>query len=435
MSPGNQFLVAPSIPLIIAHEHLGMKEEEDEEAPHPLISYFAQEQYTDIKLLGKGSSATVFLAKSEHEKDFVALKCVPLSVNDFTLEKNTLEAIGTHSGILLLHRILQVQNFGIFVVEPMENDLMDLIESEGSVTEVNAKALMFQIFNAVSFFHEKGFAHLDLKPENILLKDENTIAKVSDFGTAIEFKEDSPVKMNPIGTFFYCAPEISNNLDVFPDRADVWSLGILTHVLLTGSWPFSGADYDEACQNAVKGVLKFSDQLNPTVMDMIEKMLSADPLARPVIRDLLKHPWFDGVKYTDNGDVVVNEQPITPRSSFSNALKTAPQNGASNTHSLHSPKANTCQLSISDCISQLEQAGQDTSNKGGLKTPRISEVISPRIRTKRHKKEKGKKEPKEAKEPKEPKEGKEKKEKTKKEKKKSIRNFLKSLRKSKQKQK
>lgn len=227
---------------------------------------------------------------------------------------------------------------------------------------------------------------------------------------------------------------------MFPDRADIWSLGILTHVLLTGSWPFSGADYDEACQNAVKGVLKFSDQLNPTVMDMIEKMLSVDPLARPVVRDLLKHPWFEGVKYTESGDLVVNEQPITPRSSFSNALKTVPLNGAANAHSVHSPKANTCQLSISDCISQLEQAGQDTSNKGGLKTPRISEVISPRIKTKKSKKEKGKKEPKEGKEkkekkePKEPKEGKEKKDRTK-EKKKSIRNFLKSLRKSKHKQK
>lgn len=101
---------------------------------------------------------------------------------------------------------------------------------------------MRQIFSAINYLNHKGYVHRDLKPENICLESDDKI-KVIDFGTARKFTHGKKLK-GIIGTPFYMAPEIFNEKK-YNEKADVWSLGIIMFVLLTGKSPFLGNDFEK----------------------------------------------------------------------------------------------------------------------------------------------------------------------------------------------
>lgn len=101
---------------------------------------------------------------------------------------------------------------------------------------------MIQVFSSVNYLHKKGFVHRDLKPENICLESNSTI-KIIDFGTARKFTKGKKLRQ-VIGTPFYMAPEIFNDLK-YNEKADMWSLGIVLYILLTGKAPYYGNDDDK----------------------------------------------------------------------------------------------------------------------------------------------------------------------------------------------
>eukprot|EP01095_Lingulamoeba_sp_RSL-Kostka_P014314 TRINITY_DN619_c0_g1_i1.p1 TRINITY_DN619_c0_g1~~TRINITY_DN619_c0_g1_i1.p1 ORF type:complete len:226 (-),score=69.88 TRINITY_DN619_c0_g1_i1:223-900(-) len=105
--------------------------------------------------------------------------------------------------------------------------------------------------------------------------------------------------MNVCGTPYYCAPEVHRCESFNPYLADIWSLGILLFVLLTGSWPFDGEDYDEIKQNAVEGKISFADvYLSENALDLIKKMVHQDPNQRIYLDTIFQHPFFTEISNT-----------------------------------------------------------------------------------------------------------------------------------------
>lgn len=91
---------------------------------------------------------------------------------------------------------------------------------------------------AVNYLHGKKIVHRDLKPENLMLEKENHWdLKVIDFGLSRVFNKDK--KMNQrLGTPYYVAPEVLKKK--YDEKCDIWSIGIILHILLTGNPPFLG---------------------------------------------------------------------------------------------------------------------------------------------------------------------------------------------------
>ena len=89
---------------------------------------------------------------------------------------------------------------------------------------------------AVAYCHDKGVVHRDLKPENIMYGNDGEI-KLIDFGFALVQKK-SKAEMDIAGTPYYIAPEVLKKS--YDEKADMWSIGVISFILLSGSPPFGG---------------------------------------------------------------------------------------------------------------------------------------------------------------------------------------------------
>ena len=153
--------------------------------------------------------------------------------------------------------------------------------------EQDALAIFSHILSGLRFLHRLGIAHRDLSLENVLVKD--GICKISDFGLAIDTNLH-PKSQEIVGKRFYMAPEVVQGDWYDPKAADIWSLGILLFILLTGS-PL--VTFHAFSQLGVEKVLEqwgFASSLEPETMDLLTKMLQMDPTKRWQVEELVQHP-------------------------------------------------------------------------------------------------------------------------------------------------
>uniref|UniRef100_A0A914PPL8 Protein kinase domain-containing protein n=1 Tax=Panagrolaimus davidi TaxID=227884 RepID=A0A914PPL8_9BILA len=136
-----------------------------------------------------------------------------------------------------------------------EGDLKNYIKRNGKMTEEKAAIFLFQISNAVKYFHSKNIYHRDLKPANILLTDPDII-KVADFG------EKAPY----CGTHVYLAPELlkgynccKNDNPSHGPKVDVWSLGVIYLNMITGKLDY---EYDDIKEEKLKDINLLKDSKN-----------------------------------------------------------------------------------------------------------------------------------------------------------------------------
>lgn len=157
----------------------------------------------------------------------------------------------------------------------MENleggELFDKITEQEYFDEKNAWIVMKNCLEAVNYLHKKQCVHRDLKPENILF-DKNGVLKIADFGTS----KYNTKHMNDVqGTAYYIAPEVLKG--DYDDKCDVWSLGVILYVLLSGYPPFGGSCNEDILEIVSRGKFNFDpipfDGVSNEAKNLIEKML------------------------------------------------------------------------------------------------------------------------------------------------------------------
>ncbi|GMF41242.1 unnamed protein product [Phytophthora fragariaefolia] len=175
-----------------------------------------------------------------------------------------------------------------------DGDLHTRLAADGPMDERNSMRIMTQICCGLDFLHrELGIAHRDLSLENVLLRDGE--CKISDFGLSVDAGARCSAR---VGKAYYMAPEVVAGRTYDPVKADVWSLGIMWFILLTGSPLISIASehnkaFMELAQCGVGAVFEawgFSNKLSAEVMELIAKMLSVDPADRISLHEVLEHP-------------------------------------------------------------------------------------------------------------------------------------------------
>ncbi|KAG7243752.1 hypothetical protein INR49_009514 [Caranx melampygus] len=224
-----------------------------------------------------------------------------VSREEIEREVNILREI-QHSNIITLHDIFENKTDVILILELVSGgELFDFLAEKESLTEEEATQFLKQILDGVQYLHSKRIAHFDLKPENIMLLDKNVPnprIKLIDFGIAHQIKAGNEFK-NIFGTPEFVAPEIVN-YEPLGLEADMWSIGVITYILLSGASPFLGETKQETLTNISAVNYDFDEEYfsntSELAKDFIRRLLVKDPKKRMTIDDSLEHPWIKVIK-------------------------------------------------------------------------------------------------------------------------------------------
>lgn len=198
----------------------------------------------------------------------------------------------------------------VVVMENMEGgELFERIQQKQHFSERDASAMVRQICLAVAYIHMNDIAHRDLKPENLLFssKDDENLLKLTDFGFAKICKGLS--LQTPCYTPYYVAPEVLGP-DKYDKSCDIWSIGVITYILLCGYPPFysnTSEPFSQGMKKRIKlGQYTFPENewrsISQDAKDLVTNLLKVDVNDRFTIEQVMAHPWI--MKF--------NEVPQTP---------------------------------------------------------------------------------------------------------------------------
>lgn len=201
--------------------------------------------------------------------------------------------------IVRLHDVYETATEMALVLElAAGGELQTVLDAEEGLQEQYAAIFMRQILEGLSYLHSHNIAHLDLKPQNLLLTGTypDCDIKLCDFGIS-RFIQSGVEVREILGTPDYVAPEILS-YEPISLATDIWSVGVLAYVLLSGYSPFAGDNKQETFCNISHVCLSFPDELfggvSSVAKDFIQATLVKDPSNRLTCQQCLEHPWLSG---------------------------------------------------------------------------------------------------------------------------------------------
>jgi len=268
------------------------------------IGYASLTDFYDVKdAVGKGKFGTVKLGIHKKTGKKVAIKVMKkkqMTLQDIELQKREIEIlkICQHPSIIKLLDVFENQDYIYIVMEYLKGgDLFNYLEKRDfTITESKARELTHSIATGLFYLHSFGIAHRDLKPENILMTDDTDDAqpKLVDFGLS-KIVGPSEKCNDPFGTLSYVAPEVLLQKP-YDKSVDLWSLGVIIYLLLSGTLPFDDDDDREIARQTIHDEVDFSyhvwKKVGSEVKTMIKKLLDKDKDKRMKLEEVLQHPWL-----------------------------------------------------------------------------------------------------------------------------------------------
>ncbi|CAI7928509.1 unnamed protein product [Closterium sp. NIES-54] len=222
---------------------------------------------------------------------------LPIAVEDVRREVAIMKLLSGHPNVVQFIDVFEDTDFVYICMEICEGgELLDRILSkrENRYSEKDAAGVVRQMLSVVAKCHLHGVVHRDLKPENFLFKSkaEDALLKATDFGLS-DFRKPGKHFTDVVGSAYYVAPEVLKRRS--GPESDVWSIGVITYILLSGRRPF----WDRTEAGIFNEVLKkrpdFREKPWPNVSssakDFVKKLLKKDPRARPTAAQALSHKW------------------------------------------------------------------------------------------------------------------------------------------------
>ncbi|EDW89544.2 death-associated protein kinase related [Drosophila yakuba] len=260
----------------------------------------AHKLYDVLGEVGRGKFGTVYKCKDKANGLQLAAKFVPIPKReDKRNVEREVEIMNSlqHHLIIQLYAAYEYQKMMCVVLELIEGgELFDrVVDDEFVLTERVCRVFIRQVCEAMAFIHGNGIVHLDLKPENILvLTQKGNRIKIIDFGLARKFDPDKRLRVL-FGTPEFVAPEVVN-FDCISYGTDMWSVGVICYVLISGLSPFMGENDIETMSNVTIAKYDFEDEcfngISPECLDFIAKLLAKDLGTRMTAAECMKHKWL-----------------------------------------------------------------------------------------------------------------------------------------------
>lgn len=264
-------------------------------------------------VIGKGSYGQVCIASrgdaeghtsGNGKRKKFACKCVVLRndakyIAKLQEEVNVLRELRGHENVIRLYDVFCVDN-ELFIITELGRggDLFHLLTThpKHGVTEAYAAKTVAQMLSAVAFLHSKQICHRDLKLENWVLesgKDVWSPLKLIDFGLSTHFTPGHRLS-RVVGSSYYVAPEVLKK--TYTEACDLWSLGVIVYMLLSGAPPFYGKNDEAIKASIVQGEYTFPHELFRDVSDeamaFVSTLLSYNIEYRYTAEQALTHPWL-----------------------------------------------------------------------------------------------------------------------------------------------
>lgn len=213
---------------------------------------------------------------------------------------NIIRLIEVHEDKKYLHLITELCTGG----ELFDRIISKTQSPEGHFSEKDAANLVRCILDAIAYCHdEKQIVHRDLKPENFLYAshDEKSPIKIIDFGLSRWDVDPGSIMKTKVGTPYYVAPEVLRRS--YTKSCDIWSIGVITYILLCGYPPFYGDSDTQIFDSVRAGRFDFPspewDTISSSAKDFICCLLKKDPNQRLTAKQAMQHKWI--VEYASNG--------------------------------------------------------------------------------------------------------------------------------------
>ncbi|KAL8574461.1 hypothetical protein ACOMHN_041230 [Nucella lapillus] len=252
--------------------------------------------------LGKGSYAKVRVTERQRDHKLLAVKIIDRSkaaadyVNKFLPRELAICLRLNHRHIMGVQEIIQTSQLVCVIMELAERgDLLEHIKRNGAILDFDAKRMFRQISEAVSYLHEHMMCHRDLKCENVLIRRDRTII-LTDFGFARALKTDQDLSKTFCGSAAYASPELLRGKAYKPRMNDVWGLGCILFVMVTGCMPFHDSNVKKTLQRQLSGRVFFppnvADVIPGICKTLIHSMLEPKPSLRLDIHAVLGSRWL-----------------------------------------------------------------------------------------------------------------------------------------------
>jgi calcium/calmodulin-dependent protein kinase I len=277
-----------------------------------------EEAYDLNEQLGKGAYAVVYKCTNKASGELWAVKVIdkskagPKDIDDVLHEVTMMKTVGYHPNVIQLKEFFDTPKFMYLILDLVTGGMLfDRIIQMKHYSELQASRVVKNLLLALEHIHSKGIIHRDLKPENLLLKHNNVtsptdISYLTDVALADFGLSGKSPGQTCCGSPTYVAPEVINvgylrtQKEPYDSKCDIWSLGVITYILLSGKMPFHGKMYKETFQKIVKNQWGFIgdiwEHVSAASKDFIKTMLTPDPKLRPSATEALKHKWVSEVQ-------------------------------------------------------------------------------------------------------------------------------------------
>lgn len=231
------------------------------------VGHILQDKYRLVSLLGEGGMASVFEAEHTVIGRRVAVKLLHARLTDDPTARARMIREAKVAGSLGHPNVVDVQDVGTtddggvyIVMEKLEGcSLGELLKAETRLSTQRAVAITKQLCKGLQAAHDKGTVHRDLKPDNVFLipgqQGDVERVKILDFGISklSTLTEDEGLTRDGllVGTPHYMAPEHAEGSQHVDHRSDLWSVGVILYVMLTGELPFPGDNYNAILANVL----------------------------------------------------------------------------------------------------------------------------------------------------------------------------------------
>jgi len=262
------------------------------------------QRYALGERIGFGGFATVLKGvDKQSNKPVAVLDKSQYSPDDNSLEREVYILSGLmHENVVRLICTYVCPSQVLIVTElAAGGELLERLSTTGNFSEVDARIIVVQILRAIDYLHSENIVHRDLKLENILLSDDvPPVVKVADFGLSRFFTDGSELR-TICGSPLYVAPEIldiGTSSDTYTPAVDMWSVGVILYILLSGYSPFDNDDEQVLYQRIRNGEYSMEDSIwehiSVGAKSCINGLLTVDNHSRMTVTQALQHPWILG---------------------------------------------------------------------------------------------------------------------------------------------
>ncbi|XP_013864658.1 triple functional domain protein [Austrofundulus limnaeus] len=259
-----------------------------------------ESHYTEVAELGRGRFSVVKRCDHRGTKRAVAVKHVNKKLmkrDRVTQELNLLQRLQHPHIVSLVDTFETFSSYALVLEMADQGRLLDYIVSWGNLTEEKVASYLRNVLEALHYLHNCRIVHLDVKPENLLVSHSSSgqpTVKLTDFGDAVQL--NSAHYIHPLlGSPEFAPPELVLG-DPVSLTSDLWSLGVVTYVLLSGASPFLDESSEETCLNICRLDFSFPRDyfqgVSQGARDFVCLLLRSDPSRRPPAGLCLQEAWL-----------------------------------------------------------------------------------------------------------------------------------------------